>query len=218
MQRKRKLAKPGVRDSQAEAAARQRIVADASSHFFTHGFRGVTMDDLARELGMSKKTLYAHFDTKLQLLDAVIENKFRRVREDFAGVLAARRDFPEMLREFLDCVQRHTSAIQPPFLRDMRQEGPEVFQKIERLRRAGIEQYFGQLMRLGGSAGFIRDNIPPRLIIEILLAAVQAIVNPAHLEELGLTPKSACALITKVVLEGALAPADRAHLPSASSP
>jgi AcrR family transcriptional regulator len=213
----RKPEKLAVRDAECRDAVRWRIVEGASSHFFTHGFRGVTMDDLARELGMSKKTLYSRFDTKRQLLDAVIENKFRRLREDFAAVLAARRDFPEMLREFLGCVQHHTSAIQPPFVRDMRQEGPEVFQKIERLRRASVGQYSGQLMRLGREAGFIRNDIPAHLIIEILLAAVQALINPARLEELGLTPKSGCALICKVVLEGAIAPAGRTHLKPPSS-
>ena len=41
-----------------------RIVAAARRYFLAHGFRGVTMDDLAAELGMSKKTLYAHFSSK----------------------------------------------------------------------------------------------------------------------------------------------------------
>ena len=44
---------------------RQRIVEAARAHFFSHGFRRVTMDDLAEELGISKKTLYAHFPGKL---------------------------------------------------------------------------------------------------------------------------------------------------------
>jgi AcrR family transcriptional regulator len=215
---KRKPEKRVVKNSASKDAVRWRIIEDASHHFFTHGFRSVTMDDLAQELGMSKKTLYFHFDTKLQLLDAVIENKFRRVRGDFDSILAARRDFPEMLREFLDCVQRHTSAIQPPFLRDMRLEGPEVFQKIERLRSAIMEQCFGQLMRIGREAGFIRNDIPAYIIVEILLAAVHAIVRPSRLEELGLTPRSACGLITKVVLEGAIAPAGRSQLKPSSSP
>jgi AcrR family transcriptional regulator len=190
---------------------RLRIVDGASRHFFANGFRSVTMDRLAAELGMSKKTLYSRFDTKLQLLDAVIENKFRRVRADFAGVMAARRDFPETLRTFLDCVRRHTSEIQPPFIRDMRREGPEVFQKVESLRRASIQEYLGELMRKGRRAGYIRRDIPAHIVVEILLAALQAIVNPARMEELGLTPKTGCALITKVVLEGAIDPASRAR-------
>src|SRR5437867_6485759 len=48
---------------------RQRIVDAARVHFFSHGFRSVTMDDLAQELGISKKTLYAHFPGKFDLLE-----------------------------------------------------------------------------------------------------------------------------------------------------
>ncbi len=49
---------------------RQRIVDATRVHFFSHGFRRVTMDDLAAELGISKKTLYAHFPGKFDLLEA----------------------------------------------------------------------------------------------------------------------------------------------------
>jgi AcrR family transcriptional regulator len=212
MRRKAKLRTTPPKDQPPGDPVRSRIVDGAGQRFFTHGFRGVTMDDLAQELGMSKRTLYSRFDTKLQLLDSVIENKFRRVQEDMAAILAARHDFPETLRLNLACIQRHTSQIQPPFTRDMRLEGPVVFQKVERLRRAVIQEHFGELMRRGRRAGFIRKDVPAQIIIEILLAAVQAIVNPARMDELGLTPTAGCGLITRIVLEGAIDPTARARL------
>ena len=166
------------------------------------------MDDLAAELGMSKKTLYSRFDTKQQLLEAVIDEQFRRVSEKCERILAAGGgDFSATLQEFLACIQRYTAEIQPPFLKDIRQEAPQTFQRVERLRRALIERYFGELMRRGRAAGVIRKDIPASIIIEILLAGVQAIVNPARMEELDLTVRSGCALVTKVVLEGAIVPA-----------
>src|SRR5437660_9913884 len=58
---------------------RQRIVDAARAHFFNHGFRSVTMDDLAEELGISKKTLYAHFPGKFDLLEAVLADKLAGV-------------------------------------------------------------------------------------------------------------------------------------------
>ena len=190
---------------------RFRIVDGARRHFFAHGFRGVSMDDLAAELGMSKKTLYSRFETKQRLLEAVIDEQFRRVSEECEKILAAKEtDFSTILERFLAFIQRYTAEIQPPFLKDMRQEAPETFQRVERLRRALIERYFGELMRKGRAAGFIRKDIPASIIIEILLAAVQAIVNPVRMEELDLTVKSGCALITKVVLEGAIAPGSKA--------
>jgi AcrR family transcriptional regulator len=54
---------------------RQRIIDAARAHFFSHGFRSVTMDDLAVELGISKKTLYAYFPGKFDLLEAVLADK-----------------------------------------------------------------------------------------------------------------------------------------------
>src|SRR6266568_9460791 len=58
---------------------RQRIVDAARAHFFSHGFRRVTMNDLAAELGISKKTLYVHFPGKIDLLEAVLADKLASV-------------------------------------------------------------------------------------------------------------------------------------------
>ncbi|HOX58221.1 MAG TPA: TetR/AcrR family transcriptional regulator [Candidatus Paceibacterota bacterium] len=191
--------------------AKCRILEGARRHFFAHGFRGVSMDDLAAELGMSKKTLYSRFATKHNLLEAVIDEQFRRVSAECEQILAvAGADFPKTLQAFLACLQRYTAEIQPPFIKDIRQEAPETFQRVERLRRAVIERYFGELMRRGRAAGFIRKDIPAALIMEILLAALRSILNPVRMEELDLTVKSGCSLITKVVLEGAMAPGSNA--------
>src|ERR1700729_647044 len=69
-------------------AARRRILAGARRHFFTHGFRSVTMDDLAAELAMSKKTFYAHFPSKMALLQAVMCDKMNTVEADLERVTA----------------------------------------------------------------------------------------------------------------------------------
>ena len=50
----------------------------------------------------------------------------------------------------------------------------------------------------------VRRDVPAKLIIEILLTIVQAIMNPAKMDELGMTPKEGFAGILKIVLEGAL--------------
>jgi len=86
----------------------------------------------------------------------------------------------------------------------MRQKAPHVFKTVERRRAELIQRYFGKLFAEGQRTGKVRKDIPGELIIEILLGAVQAIMNPPKIEELGLTPKAGFVAITKVVLEGAL--------------
>jgi AcrR family transcriptional regulator len=170
------------------------------------------MDDLAEELGISKKTLYTHFPGKIDLLKAVLADKFAGVERMLKQVTRAQpHDFPATLRELLAGTQRELNEIKPPFVRDMRQKAPQVFHVIERRRATLFQQYFGNLLLAGQRTGMVRKDVRANLIIEILLAIVQAIMNPAKMEELGMMPKEGFTGILKIVLQGALTPKGRKH-------
>ncbi len=182
-----------------------RMIAAARRHFFAHGFRSVTMDDLAAELGMSKKTLYGSFPSKMDLLRAVLLNKFCSIETDLDGVTTGNaRDMLVVLHELLTCVQRHAEEIQAPFVRDIRREAPEMFELVQSRRRTVIQRYFGKLFDDGRRAGIFRRDIPTRMMIEILLSVTEAIINPVKMAELGLTPKTGFSTIITVILEGVL--------------
>src|SRR4051794_41170478 len=187
------------------AAARGRIVLGARKHFLSHGFRGVTMDDLASELGMSKKTLYAHFTSKLALVEAVLRDLADRVEADLARITSdSSSDFLKTLQDLLASLQRHTGEILPPFVRDLRRETPELFKIVEDRRREVIQRHFGSFFARGRRLGMVRKDISTDLIIAVLLAAAQAIMNPPRMEELGLSPKAGYSAIISIVLEGVL--------------
>jgi AcrR family transcriptional regulator len=189
----------------AENTAAQRIVTAARRHFFAHGFRGVTMDDLAEELGMSKKTLYASFPSKLDLLRAVLLDKFRSVEADLDRVMSpASKDVLAALHQLLACMQHHTEEIQPPFVRDIRREAPEIFEVVQSRRRDVIQRYFGKLFEDGRRSGIIRKDVSTRLMIEMFVGVTEAIMNPTKMAELGLTPTTGYISIIKVMLEGLL--------------
>jgi AcrR family transcriptional regulator len=163
------------------------------------------MDDLAEELGVSKKTLYAHFPGKFDLLEAVLADKLAGVEATLKEITRTRLGhFPATLRELLAGTQRELDEIKPPFVRDMRQKAPDIFKLVERRRAALIQRYIGKFFVDGQQAGKVRKDVPAKLIIEILLAMVQAIMNPAKMEELGMIPKEGFSGILKVVLVGAL--------------
>jgi AcrR family transcriptional regulator len=174
-------------------------------HFFSHGFRSVTMDDLAEEQGISKKTLYAYFPSKIALLEAVVADKLAGLEAKLKEITRTHsHDFSTALHELLANTQSELDEIKPPFVRDMRQKAPQVFKIVERRRGELIERFFGRLFIEGQRTGMVRKDLPAKVMIEVLLGAVQAIVNPAKVEELGLTPKTGFASVLKVVLEGVL--------------
>jgi len=196
---------PSPDDMPPDSPTAQKIITAARHYFFTHGLRTVTMDDLARELGMSKKTLYCNFPGKETLLRAVLLDKFRSIDRDLDRASA---EFPTDvlagLQRLLACVQSHTEEIQAPFVRDLRREAPETFQLVQNRRRDVIQRHFGKLFNEGRRAGIIRKDIPTRLMIEILLGATEAIMHPSKMGELELTPKAGFVAIITVILEGVL--------------
>lgn len=195
---------PKTPPASAEAVQR-RIVAGARRYFFAHGFRGVTMDDLAGELGMSKKTLYAHFSSKMVLLQAVMGDKMSSVEADLEQAMAHHPgDFPARLQAMLSCMRSHTEEIGEPYVRDVRREAPELFALVQRRRHELIQRFFGKLLQDGRKAGMIRKDIPATMMIEMLLGAVDTVVNPTKMGELESTPKVAFHQIITIFLEGVL--------------
>jgi AcrR family transcriptional regulator len=181
------------------------MIAAARREFFVHGFRRVSMDDLAAELRMSKKTLYASFPSKSSLVEAVLKAKFDDVEADLRRLALERSsDMEEGIRRFLQCVQRHTSEIHPPFVRDLGRETPELFRIVEHRRRRLIRRHVGALFHTGRKAGLIRKDIPVHLLIEILLGAVEAILVPSKVSELGLTLEKGYSTVIRVILEGVM--------------
>ena len=67
-----------------------------------------------------------------------------------------------------------------------------------------LDRHFGGIFTKARKAGLVRKDVPVRVIVEILIATTDAIMNPVKLEELSLSPSAAYATITKVLLEGVM--------------
>ena len=79
-----------------------------------------------------------------------------------------------------------------------------MFKLVESRRRELIQRHLGKFFSAGRRAGIIRRDIPTQVIIETLLGATEAIMNPQKISELGLTPKTGYSAIISIVLEGVL--------------
>ncbi|WP_248724313.1 TetR/AcrR family transcriptional regulator [Seonamhaeicola sp. ML3] len=65
---------------------REKIIHKAADLFLNFGFKSVTMDDIANEMAISKKTIYVHFANKTKLVEAVTFSIFENVCEGIDGI------------------------------------------------------------------------------------------------------------------------------------
>jgi len=213
-------AKPGKKPnstssghSSLDKLTRQRIINAARHHFFAFGFRAVTMDDIAAELAMSKKTLYSHFRSKAELLQAAVIDKQRAIEADLERITSqSSSDSLAAIKQLLAKMQQHLGEIHLAFMRNIRREAPDLFEFVEIRRRDLIHRYFGKILAQGRRAGIIRKDIPIRLIIETWLGVVEAIMNPEKLTELNLTPEEGFSAVISVILKGLMTAEGRSKL------
>lgn len=187
-----------------------RILRQARVHFFTHGYSRFTMDDLAAELGMSKKTLYVHFAGKDVILSAVIDDLGREIRADAEALLHNRSlSFPEKLRGFVEGMAERLARLNPRNIRDVQRYAPALYQRLIEVREKNIPYVFGRFVEEGQIAGLVRTDLPPGFAIEFFLQAMHGLLDPASIDRLHLAPRDLIRHAVDLFFGGLLTPAGR---------
>jgi AcrR family transcriptional regulator len=189
--------------TEAPNPAALRIVEAARRHFLQHGFRSVSMDDLAEAMGMSKKTLYVHFKTKRELLAAVIERKLRDLEAAMDSVPSGgTKEFAATLHRLLTGIRQQAQEISPTFARDLAREEPGLFERIKSKRREVIGRTFTRILSVGQKAKRIRRDIPADILVEILVGLADSVAVPDKVAARGMAPGEMLTIVLKVFLDG----------------
>ena len=189
-----------------------RILEVAGSQFFSLGFTKVTMDEIAHEMGMSKRTLYQYFPGKKALLRKALLSRTKRI-SDGLGKISQSNDthFGQKLEQSLTLVATEIPHFSPVFLRDIQRHAPEVWQELDRRRQETIHTRFGQLIQEGVKDGFLRKDIDAEVLVLLFSTLIRNIVNPETLSQLPLSAPQAFSVISGVLFEGILTNKGRAQ-------
>src|SRR5512135_2380225 len=99
---------------------RQRIIEEAARMFRTYGIRAVTMDMLANQMSISKRTIYEVFSDKDELLKGVIEWMAIKQKETMATIFSESENVVEAIFRMLNLMEDHFNKMSPAFLLDMK--------------------------------------------------------------------------------------------------
>jgi len=193
-----------------DQTTRARIVATARIHLFSYGYSALTMDDLARELGVSKKTLYVHFRSKDALVESILDDFAAEVRALADGLFADRaQSFATKFRLLGEAMMQRFSKLNPHMLRDLQRFAPKIYAKIDEMRRKNIPYVFGQVIREGQAAGAVRADVNPQLAIEFWRFAITNLMQPEAMERLGMSPDQVFKNAINLFFAGLLTPTGR---------
>jgi AcrR family transcriptional regulator len=157
----------------------QKILASAKKNFFKKGYRQTSMDEIAVELGISKKTIYLCFSSKEELLAAVMVAFEIKLSTKIKVVLDTKHlSFLIKLSNVLTLFSENLAKINPLFYGDLRLFAPEIWDSLKNFIHESSNQFLFKLLTEGIDLGFINPRISPSVIVLMYAAMLQSFINP----------------------------------------
>jgi AcrR family transcriptional regulator len=148
--------------------------------YMKYGIKSVTMDDVARELGISKKTLYQYVIDKNDLVGKFIDLEIDIRTKEIYDCIKTGFNAIEELFELTTFMIRITREHNPATEYDLKKYYPVHYQKIIETRRTGIFNFILQNLKKGQNEGLYRDDLNEEIIAKLYLARSESI----HLNDL----------------------------------
>ncbi len=183
---------------------RERIISFAREHFMHEGFSKVTLDEIAAELGMSKKTLYKYFEDKEDLLRAGIEENLRKIALEIDAIAASECPFAEKLARVMMLIGKQMSRLSRGAMLDMQKFTPELWKKIESFRREQIFNKIGKMIAQAREEKIFRAHVNEQVLTLMIINCIQGILNPEVLSQNSFSAEEAFRIIFRTIFEGAL--------------
>ena len=143
---------------------KDRIALKAEELFMQYGIRSVSMDDIANNLGMSKKTLYQYFADKDELVDAVVERHISEVEGDCKNCRIAATDAIHEIFLTMEHIMDEFKNMNPMLLFDLEKFHFKAYQRFKNYK----DKFLLEIIRNNIDWGIKEELYRPDLNIDVL--------------------------------------------------
>jgi AcrR family transcriptional regulator len=148
---------------------RQKIIEEAAVMFRTYGIRAVTMDMLAANMGISKRTIYEVFSDKDELLKGVLKWMSQRQRELIKKFFEESDNVIEAIFKMLDLMMDHFQKMSPAFQMDIKRYHKAIIGNPEELSNLPYYSNNSEVLRRGIKEGVFRADIDVEITNKCML-------------------------------------------------
>ncbi|RZK51297.1 MAG: TetR/AcrR family transcriptional regulator [Pedobacter sp.] len=153
------------------------IVEEADKLFCQYGFKSVTMDDIAKHLGISKKTIYQHFSDKNELVNILIEDRLN-CQECLTQESAKNADNAvEEIFYSLVSMNQSLANMNPKMFYDLQKYHPQAWIFFKEFKEKALGKSIRKNLERGIAEGVYRDDIKIDILTQLRLDHVEIIFN-----------------------------------------
>ena len=154
---------------------KEKIISKSEELFFSLGFKSVTMDDIANAMGISKKTIYAHFSNKTELVEVVTFSVLDHISEGIDKINAASINPIEELYDIKMFVINYLKSVKVSPQHQLKKYYPQIYERLQIKQFEKMHSSFENSLKMGMSTGLFRPDIDVNFISRLYFNGVTAI-------------------------------------------
>jgi TetR/AcrR family transcriptional regulator, cholesterol catabolism regulator len=153
---------------------KERILTAAEELFMQYGFRSISMDDIARHISVSKKTIYQFFEDKDEIVNITVRRHFEKEKEvcNHQVFCSASNAVEEMVM-VAKLIKLNTLNINPAVIFDLQKYHPKAWQILQDFKQDFMLQSILRNLRSGVAEGLYRNDIDIEVLARLRLEEVQ---------------------------------------------
>ncbi len=155
---------------------RDNIIGGATELFLKKGCKVITMDDIAKSLGMSKRTIYENFKDKEELLACCLELLFENVDKEVDRMMYS-ENFILSFLEFKDSTNSILHRIPKDFFLEVKRYFPETFKKIVETRICNHEEKTILFLEKGKREGYFLKSLNNKILCLMMQEVGKALAD-----------------------------------------
>jgi len=157
---------------------RDRILDGARELFFSYGIRSISMDDIARHLGMSKKTVYQNFKHKDEIVNTLLTASLKINDERLKQLEKDSKDAVQEIILIMKHISEMFSRINPNLFYDMQKYYPEAWKRFQEFKQQSMIKMVETNLEQGIQEGYFRNDINVKILAKMRIEQVEMAMNP----------------------------------------
>ena len=163
-------------------AKRKEIIRRARAIYWKYGIRSVSMDDISRDLAISKKTLYQYFSNKQDLVGCVLNYAFDEFDNTVQNILKKDQNAIDDLLELSIKSSEHIKNVHPSVTFDLQKYYPELHRESQLKKHNYATRYIRENILKGIKEGLYRSNLNIDLVASLYIQRLEDLHDPDYNE------------------------------------
>ena len=154
---------------------KKNIILKATELFMKLGFKSVTMDDIAKEMGISKKTIYTHFNNKETIIGVVTDHVFETVCHDIDAICDLNQNPIQELYAIKKRVMQYMQKEKASPTYQLQKYYPAIYNNIKQRQFSYMQQCVVKNLNRGLEQDLYRQNIEVQFVARIYFNGITGI-------------------------------------------